>query len=104
MFIIRGVNVFPGQIEASLLAIEGTLPHYQIILTRDNGLDNIEVQVELSAEKFGDTVRSLDLFRKQIADKLQHTIGIRVKVTLVEPNQITRSEGKIKRVFDKRKI
>lgn len=103
MMIVRGVNVFPGQIEASLLSVEGTLPHYQIILTRDaSGLDNIEVEVELSSERFGDTVREVDQLRRLISEKLQRTIGIRVKVTLVQPNSIPRSEGKAKRVIDKR--
>lgn len=103
MMIIRGVNVFPGQIEASLLSVEGTLPHYQILLTRDaGGLDNIEVQVELDSERLSDTVKEVDQIRKQIAEKIQHTIGIRVKVTLVQQNSITRSEGKAKRVIDRR--
>ncbi|MDO5553895.1 MAG: phenylacetate--CoA ligase [Planctomycetia bacterium] len=102
MFIIRGVNVFPGQIEAALLGMEGTLPHYQIILTRDNGLDNIEVQVELDSARFGDTLREVEIFRKQLAEKIQHTIGIRVSVKLVETGVIPRSEGKAKRVLDKR--
>lgn len=102
MFIIRGVNVFPGQIEAALLGIEGTVPHYQIVLTRVNGLDNIEVQVELSDEKFHDTLRETEMFRKQIGEKIQRTLGIRVGVTLVEPGRIPRSEGKAKRVIDNR--
>lgn len=103
MMIIRGVNVFPGQIEASLLSVEGTLPHYQIILTRDGGgLDSIEVQVELDSERLSDTVKEVDQIRKQIAGKIQHTIGIRVKVTLVQQNSIERSEGKAKRVIDRR--
>ncbi|MDO4585979.1 MAG: phenylacetate--CoA ligase [Planctomycetia bacterium] len=102
MFIIRGVNVFPGQIESALLAIEGVLPHYQIILTRYNGLDNIEVQVELSPNQFDDTLRSIEAVQKMITEKIQHTIGIRVKVQLVEPNRIPRSEGKAKRIIDQR--
>ncbi|MDO5580034.1 MAG: phenylacetate--CoA ligase [Planctomycetia bacterium] len=104
MFIVRGVNVFPGQIESALLTLEGTLPNYQIILTRDNGLDNIEVQVELVPEKFDDTLKSLEALQKTISDKIQHTIGIRVKVKLVEPNRIPKSEGKAKRVVDQRNL
>ena len=104
MFIIRGVNVFPGQIESALLAVEGSLPHYQIILTRDNGLDNVEVQVEVSQEMFGDTVRSLEKLQGDIQRRIESTVGIRVKLTLVEPNRIPRSEGKAKRVFDNREI
>ena len=103
MMIIRGVNVFPGQIESSLLSIEGTLPQYQIILSKDKtGLDSIEVQVELSPDKFGDTLKEVGQFQKRIADKIQHTIGIRVSVTLVEPNRIPKSEGKAVRVIDNR--
>ena len=104
MFIIRGVNVFPGQIEAALLEVEGSLPHYQIILTRDNGLDNVEVQVEVSSEMFGDTVRALEKLQSDIQRRIESTVGIRIKLTLLEPNRIPRSEGKAKRVFDKREI
>lgn len=104
MFIIRGVNVYPGQIESALLGIEGTLPHYQIILTRENGLDNVEVRVELTGEKFMDTLRGVECFRTEVSEKIQHTIGIRVNVRLVAPNQIPRSEGKAKRVIDQRNI
>ncbi|MGI5831845.1 MAG: phenylacetate--CoA ligase family protein [Thermoguttaceae bacterium] len=103
MMIIRGVNIFPGQIEAALLSIEGTAPHYQIVLTRDAlGLDNIEVQVEISPEKFGDTHREIDEFKKKVATKIQHVTGIRIGVLLVEPGRIPRSEGKARRVIDNR--
>jgi len=105
MFIIRGVNVFPGQIEAALLSIEGTVPHYQIIITRgDDNLDQIEVRVELTSDKFGDTVSSLENLRKAITKKIETTIGIRVQLRLVEPLSIPRSEGKAKRVIDNREI
>ncbi|MCX5759150.1 MAG: phenylacetate--CoA ligase [Candidatus Hydrogenedentes bacterium] len=104
MFIIRGVNVFPSQIEAALLKVEGTLPHYQIVLTRDKGLDNVEVQVEVTAEVFGDTVGGLEKLRKQIGVAIERVLGIRVLVTLVQPRTIQRSEGKAKRVIDKRKM
>ncbi|MBO7707162.1 MAG: phenylacetate--CoA ligase [Thermoguttaceae bacterium] len=103
MMIIRGVNVFPGQIEAALLSVEGAVPHYQILLTRDaSGLDNIEVQVEISADKFSDTHREIDQFQRQVAAKIQHVTGIRIGVTLVEPGRIPRSEGKARRVIDNR--
>ena len=104
MFIIRGVNVFPGQIEAALLSVEGTVPHYNIILTREHGLDNVEVLVELTSEKFSDTIRSMENLRKAISRKIESTVGIRVAVRLVEPNSIERSEGKAKRVRDLRTI
>jgi len=104
MFIIRGVNVFPSQVEAALLKVEGTLPHYQIVLTREKGLDEMEVQVEVTAEFFGDKIRQLEQLQASLADAIEHTIGIRVKVTLVQPKTIARSEGKARRVLDQRKI
>ena len=104
MFIIRGVNVFPSQIETALLAVEGTLPHYQIVLTRDKGLDQIEVQVEVTAEVFSDEIRGLQALQDKLGHAIEHVLGIRVKVTLVAPRTIARSEGKAKRVQDQRKV
>ncbi len=104
MFIIRGVNVFPSQIESALLQVEGTEPHYQIILRRKNGLDEIEVQVEVTPELFGDQVRQLEDLQKKISSAIEHTIGIRTTVRLVEPQTIQRSEGKAKRVIDEREL
>jgi phenylacetate-CoA ligase len=104
MFIIRGVNVFPSQVETALLAVEGTLPHYQIILTRERDLDQMEVQVEVTPEVFSDEVRGLEQFRGQLAHALENTLSIRCKVSLVEPNTIERSMGKAKRVIDNRKL
>jgi phenylacetate-CoA ligase len=104
MFIIRGVNVFPSQIETALLAVEGTLPHYQIILTRDGGLDEIEVQIEVTSAFFTDTIRALEDLQAKLSHSIERTIGIRAKVRLVEPNTIQRSEGKAKRVTDKRNM
>ena len=94
MLIIRGVNVFPSQVEAALLEVEGTLPHYQIILTRSHGLDQMEVQVEVTSESFSDKIGALEQLNDTIADALEHVLGIRVEVTLVEPHTIQRSEGK----------
>jgi len=102
MFIIRGVNVFPSQVEAALLKAEGTLPHYQIILSNDNGMDQMEVQVEVTAELFSDTVRGLEELKYSLLEAITHILGIRVKLTLVEPNTIARSQGKAKRVIDNR--
>jgi phenylacetate-CoA ligase len=102
MLIIRGVNVYPSQIEAVLLEVEGTLPHYQILLTREHGLDQIEVQVEVTAEVFSDRVGALQTLADKLADTLERVLGIRIKTTLVEPQTIQRSEGKAKRVIDKR--
>ncbi|MCL2349021.1 MAG: phenylacetate--CoA ligase [Planctomycetaceae bacterium] len=104
MFIIRGVNVFPGQIESALLSVEGTVPHYHITLTREQGLDQVEVQVELTGDKFGDTIRSLENLRKEISRKIESTVGIRTSVRLVEPLSLPRSEGKAKRVTDLREM
>jgi phenylacetate-CoA ligase len=104
MFIIRGVNVYPSQVEAALLAVEGTLPHYQIILTRDHGLDQIAVEVEVTAEVFSDKVRALEDVRARLAHAIEHILGIRVDLRLVEPRSIERSQGKAKRVIDRRNV
>lgn len=104
MFIIRGVNVFPSQIEAALLAVEGTLPHYQIILTREKGLDQITVEVEVLAEWFSDKVRSLEALKQKLAASVERIIGLRVDLRLVEPHTIERSQGKAKRVIDRRNM
>jgi len=102
MLIIRGINVFPSQVETVLLAIEGTLPHYQIILTREHGLDRMEVQVEVTPALFDDTVGSLEALEQKLANALEHVLQVRVQITLVAPNTIQRSEGKAKRVIDRR--
>lgn len=102
MLIIRGVNVFPSQVEAALLEVEGTLPHYQIILTRQHGLDQMEVQVEVTPEVFSDKIGALEELNAKLVRALDHVLGIRVDVTLVEPQSIQRSEGKAKRVIDRR--
>jgi len=104
MFIIRGVNVFPSQVEAALLQVEGTLPHYQIVLTREKGLDEMEVQVEVTPEFFSDKVRALEELHRKLENAIDHVVGIRATVTLVEPRTLARSEGKAKRVQDKRSI
>jgi len=104
MFIIRGINVFPSQVESALLQVEGTLPHYQIVLTREKGLDQMEVQVEVTPEFFGDTVGALESLQAKISHAVEQTLGLRVHVRLVEPHTIQRSEGKAKRVIDKRTI
>ncbi|MCC6578810.1 MAG: phenylacetate--CoA ligase [Phycisphaeraceae bacterium] len=104
MFIIRGVNVFPSQIETALLNVEGTLPHYQIILTRQHGLDEIEVQVEVTSAFFGDTIGALEKLQHRLSKAIENTIGIRAAVRLVKPQTIQRSEGKAKRVIDQRTL
>ena len=102
MLILRGVNVFPSQIETALLQVEGTLPHYQIILTRAQGLDQMEVQVEVTPRMFNDKIGALQSLQKKLQESLDHVLGIRVKVALVEARSIQRSEGKARRVIDKR--
>ena len=103
MFIIRGVNVFPSQIETALLAVEGILPHYRIILTREHGLDQMGVEVEVSAEVFSDQVSAMEQLHKRLSHSIERITGIRAGVRLVEPHTIPRSEGKAKRVWDERK-
>jgi phenylacetate-CoA ligase len=102
MLIIRGVNVFPSQVETALLQIEGTLPHYQILLTREQGLDQMEVQVEITPQMFNDKIGAMQGLHKSLQDALDRVLGIRVRVALVEANTIARSEGKAKRVIDRR--
>lgn len=102
MFIIRGVNVFPSQIETALLSIEGTLPHYQIILRREHNLDTLEVVVEINARLASDTVGEITALEKRISKSVEQIIGIRAIIKLVQPDTLQRSEGKIKRVSDLR--
>ncbi len=104
MFIIRGVNVFPSQVETALLRVEGTLPHYQIILTRDVGLDQMEVKVEVTPEVFSDEIRALEALQHRLEASIENILGLRVKVTLVGPRSLARSEGKAKRVTDLRNV
>ena len=104
MFIIRGVNVFPSQIEAALLKVEGTLPHYVIVLTREQDLDQVEVQVEVTAAVFSDEVRAMEELQKKLVHSIEIITGLRVALRLVAPKTIQRSEGKAKRVIDKRKM
>jgi phenylacetate-CoA ligase len=104
MLIIRGVNVFPSQIEHVLMSIEGVEPHYQIIVDREGSLDVMEVQVEVSEEIFSDEVKVLERLGKRIEREIKDLLGISSKIKLVEPKTIQRSEGKAKRVIDNRKI
>ena len=104
MLIIRGVNVFPSQIEVALLSVEGTLPHYQIVVTRERDLDQLEVQVEVTREVLSDKIGALEKVQKEIGQAIASTLGIRARVSLVEPHTIQRSQGKAKRVIDKRKL
>ena len=102
MLIIRGVNVFPSQVETALLQIEGTLPNYQIVLTREQGLDQMEVRVEVTPHMFNDQIGALQGLQARIQSALDHVLGIRVQVSLVEAYSLERSQGKAKRVIDRR--
>jgi len=104
MLIIRGVNVFPSQIEEVIMGVEGVEPHYQIVVEREGSLDKIEVQVEVSEEIFSDEVKSLEKLSKKLQTEIKDLLGISCTIKLVEPKTIQRSEGKAKRVIDNRKI
>jgi phenylacetate-CoA ligase len=104
MIKVRGVLIFPSQIEKALLEIKGVEPHYQIIVTRPQHLDELEVQVEVSQKMFSDEIRHVEELRKKIESNIEKSINLRVKVTLVEAKSLPRSEGKAKRVIDKRVI
>lgn len=103
MLIIRGVNVFPSQIETVLLE-KGYTANYQIVVDREKNFDSIEVRVEISNDVFSDTVKGLAQRAKELSEALKSLLGISAKVTLLEPNTIPRSEGKAVRVIDKRKL
>jgi phenylacetate-CoA ligase len=105
MIIVRGINVFPSQVEHVLLGIEGTLPHYQLIVDRKaNELDELEVWVEVDQKIFSDEIKQLRAFEDKIKKEIDSVLGVYAKVKLVEPKTIERSEGKAKRVVDKRVI
>jgi phenylacetate-CoA ligase len=105
MLIIRGVNVFPSQIEHALFEIEGTEPQYLIVVNRgESRLDEVELQVEVKQEFFTDETKGLEALRSKIQDVMKSRLQIGVKVKLVEPKTIERSIGKAKRVIDNRTI
>ncbi len=102
MLIIRGVNVFPSQIEDVLFKIEGVKPHYLIVVGRKQGLDDLEVRIEVADEVFSDIMADMLGFQQKVSDRLQTVLGLRAKITLVESGSIERSAGKSKRVLDTR--
>jgi len=104
MLIIRGVNVFPSQIESVLMAVEGVEPHYQLIVSREESLDVLEVQVEVNESIFTDEIKGLESLAKRVERDIKDLLGVSCKVKLVEPKSIQRSEGKAKRVIDQRRI
>jgi phenylacetate-CoA ligase len=104
MLIIRGVNLFPSQIESILLEVEGVQPHYLLVLTREGAMDDLEVRVEVTPEVFSDAIRVMESLQRRIHDRIKQLIGLSAKITLVEPGSIERSAGKAKRVLDNRKL
>ena len=104
MLIIRGVNVFPSQVEAALVDVEEVSPHYMIIVDRVNNLDTLEIQVEVNPKYYTDEIRVLESLNKKIAHVLSQALGLNPKVKIVEPNTLVRSEGKAVHVVDKRKL
>ena len=104
MLIVRGVNVFPSQVETVLTRVDGVVPHYLIVVDRKNNSDTMEVQVELHPDAVSDTVKNIESIRATLSKELQSYLGISAKVRLLPPKELERSEGKAKRVIDKRKF
>ncbi|MFI3318757.1 MAG: phenylacetate--CoA ligase [Rikenellaceae bacterium] len=104
MLIIRGVNVFPSQIESVILEVEELEPHYLIVIDRVNNLDTFEVQVEVRAESFSDDINAMLGLKKKVAAKLHSMLGLNPAIKLVAPQTLQRSEGKAQRVKDNRKL
>ena len=104
MLIIRGVNVFPSQIESVLVGIHGVAPHYMLYADRVNSSDTLEIQVEMTEDMFSDTVSAIEAVRKTIVEQVKSVVGIATTVKLVAPKSIPRSEGKAKHVVDRRKL
>ncbi|MDO8848417.1 MAG: phenylacetate--CoA ligase [Coriobacteriia bacterium] len=104
MLIIRGVNVFPSQIEDVLLKVEGVEPHYVIIVDRAGALDQLEIQIEVAEEMFSDVMKDMIVFTRTVSDQIASAVGLHAKVTLVEPGTIERTAGKARRVIDRRQF
>ena len=104
MLIIRGVNVFPSQVEAALIDVEEVSPHYMIIVDRVNNLDTLEIQVEVNPQYMTDEIRGIEALTKKITHVLNQALGLNPKVKIVEPQTLVRSEGKAVHVIDKRKL
>jgi phenylacetate-CoA ligase len=104
MLIIRGVNVFPSQIESVLMETEGVEPHYQLQVDREGNLDVLTVMVEVGETLFSDEVKQLQDLERKISKSIKDYLGVSARVKLVEPKGIARSEGKAVRVIDNRKI
>lgn len=103
MLIIRGVNVFPSQVEAALVAVEEVTPHYMIIVDRVNNLDTMEIQVEMDSRYYTDEIKGIERVTKKIGHVIMQALGLNAKITIVQPGSLKRSEGKAVHVVDKRK-
>lgn len=103
MLIIRGVNVFPSQVESVLMEMSETSPHYQLIVRRENNLDTLEVLVEIDEKNWSDSIRELEGIKRRIEQNIKSLLGVSAAIRLVEPHSIERSEGKAKRIIDHRK-
>jgi len=104
MLIIRGVNVFPSQVESVLMEMAETTPHYQLIVRREHNLDMLEIRVEVDQQNWSDSIRELEGIRRRIDHNIRSLLGISATIRLVEPYSIARSEGKAQRIIDERKI
>ncbi|MBN8526613.1 MAG: phenylacetate--CoA ligase [Planctomycetes bacterium] len=104
MLIIRGVNLYPSQIETALLRVRGTAPHYQIEIGRENDLDTLAVRVEIDPAALGDQLADLEDLRDEVSRSIEGVTGLRAQIHLAEPNSIERSQGKAKRVIDRRRL
>ena len=104
MIIVRGVNVFPSQIESVIVGMEGVAPHYMLIVDRKNSADTLEVQIELKEELVSDTVSHVEELRNKITEQIKSVVGVMAKVTIVPPKTLPRFEGKARRVIDNRKL
>ena len=102
MLIIRGVNVFPSQVESVLMEMDETTPHYQLIVRREHNLDTLEIRVEVDQQNWSDSIRELEGIRRRIDHNIRSLLGISATIRLVEPYSIARSEGKAQRIIDER--
>ena len=104
MLIIRGVNVFPSQVEAALVDVKEATPHYMMIVDRVNNLDTLEIQVELQPEYYSDEIRVIEGHARKITSVIQQALGINAKIRIMSPGALKRSEGKAVHVVDNRKF
>ena len=104
MLIIRGVNVFPSQIEAALSEVKEISPHYMLIVDRVNNLDTMEIQLEVNSDYITDEIRGYEALTKKIGHVINQALGLNAKIRIVEPQTLKRSEGKAVHVIDNRKI